>query len=309
LDVRLAAIDIDEGGPESPEAAIFPMQFDVYGRAAYEAFSLNVTLGERGVVRPVDPSLIGRISDAAGGLMSREHYLMWRPSATGPYLRIGRFYAPYGLRLAEHIFYVQRYTGFDLYEETYNLSGGYVAGDWEVHATAFTNVPSSLPDPLGAVGPPEKGGAAYGEKRFAQMAALGLQARAGIAPEESRYQGGAVGKLWVEPARLLFMGEADFIRQQFTGVSTAQNQFVSYVGATYFIRGLMAGVAYERFQEDLAVAGTGRNAYDAEVNFFPWAHVEVLLLGRYQKAENPTPPGPQNSAAASLWMLQLHYYL
>ena len=66
---------------------------------------------------------------------------MWKPSATGAYVRAGRFYAPYGLRLVEHIYYVRRFTGNALYEEPYALSGGYVADDWEVHATAFTPPP------------------------------------------------------------------------------------------------------------------------------------------------------------------------
>src|SRR5215471_8450234 len=308
-DFRAAFLYNNVGGPESPEIAkipigssfylpFFPMQLDVYGRAAYEAYSLNVTIGDRGVVRPVDPTLSGRTGDFAARLMSREHYFMWRPSATGPYVRAGRFFAPYGLRLAEHIYFVRRYTGFNLYEETYNLSGGYVADDWEVHATAFLGIPTSLPDFLGAVGIPESGGAVYAEKRFAGMAALGVQSRIGIASEEARYQGGAVGKLWIEQARLLVLAEADFIRQQVPAASAGQNQFVSYIGATYIIRGFMAGAAYERFQEDLAVSGTGRNAYDAEVNLFPGAHFEVGLLGRYQKAQAVAGGGPDSSAAS-----------
>src|SRR5438445_786070 len=40
-DVRLAAIRNDVGGPESPEVAAFPMQADLYARAAYDAFSFN----------------------------------------------------------------------------------------------------------------------------------------------------------------------------------------------------------------------------------------------------------------------------
>jgi hypothetical protein len=303
LDLRFAGLRNDVGGAESPEVAFFPMQADLYTRLAYDSFSLNVTVGARGVVRPVDPSLAGRSSDVMSRMMSREHYLMWRPSATGPYVRIGRFAAPYGLRLVEHIYYVRRYTGYNLYEETYNLSGGVVTDDWEVHATAFTNIPSTLPDFLGASGTAEKGGAAYGELRFNKMAALGLQTRVGIATEEARYQGGAVGKLWVDKVRLLFLGEADFIRQQLTGASVGQNQFASYLGATYVIRGLMAGVAYERFQEDLAVKGTGRNAYDVEVNLFPSAHFEVGLLGRLQSRV------AAGAGDASLAMLQLHYYL
>jgi hypothetical protein len=240
-------------------------------------------------------------------MMSREHYLMWRPSATGAYVRAGRFAAPYGLRLVEHIYYVRRYTGFNLYEETYNLSGGYVTDDWEVHATAFLHIPSSLPDFLGASGAAENGGAIYGERRFNQMAAVGLQTRIGIAGEEARYQGGAVGKLWIEKARVLVLGEADFIRQQLKGAAaTGQNQFVSYLGATYIIRGWMAGIAYERFQENLAVSRTGRNAYDVEVNMFPWAHFEVGVIGRYQRQ---AALGTTDNSQASLAMLQLHYYL
>jgi hypothetical protein len=305
-DLRLAGLINDVRGADAPESAFFPMQGDLYTRFAYEAFSLNLTVGARGVVRPPDPSLGGRSGDLLGRMISREHYLMWRPSATGPYLRAGRFNAPYGIRFVEHVFFVRRYTGFDLYEETYNFSGGVVNEDWELHATAFLHVPTSLPDFLGAAGAPENGGAVTGEYRLHKMAALGLQTRVGIAKEESRFQGGAVGKLWFEPARLLFLGEADFIRQQLSGASTGQNQFASYLGATYVIRGLMVGVAYERFQENLGVSATGRNAYDVEVNVLPWAHFELNLLGRYQRQGAP---GAAGGNPASLAMLQLHYYL
>ena len=306
LDLRVAGLRNDVGGAESPEVAFFPMQADLYTRVAYDAISLNVTVGARGVVRPPDPSLGGRSSDVLDRMMSREHYLMWRPSATGAYVRAGRFAAPYGLRLVEHIYYVRRHTGYNLYEETYNLSGGFVTDDWEVHATAFLHIPSSLPDFLGASGLAENGGVAYGEMRFNKMSAVGLQTRIGVGSEESRYQGGAVGKLWIEKARVLVLGEADFIRQQLTKASTGQNQFVSYLGATYIIRGFMAGVAYERFQEDLAVSRTGRNAYDLEVNLFPWAHFELGVLGRYQRQ---AAFGTTDDSRASLAMLQLHYYL
>jgi len=194
-DLRLAGIVNDVGGPESPETAAFPMQFDLYGRVAFtESLSLNVTIGDRGVVRPPDPSISGRSGDFVQRIMSREHYVMWRPSASGPYVRLGRFYAPYGLRLVEHITYVRRYTGYNLYEESYNSSGGYVVDDFEVHATAFTHAPNS-PDFFASSGAHESGFVAYGEKRFNGMASLAAQTRIAIATEEARYQGGGVGKL------------------------------------------------------------------------------------------------------------------
>jgi hypothetical protein len=218
---------------------------------------------------------------------------------------VGRFFAPYGLRFVEHVYYVRRYTGFNLYEETYNVAGGFVADEWEAHATLFAPVPTTLPDPLRSVGPREYGIAGYGELRLEKMSALAGQFRVGVGSEQSRYQVGGVGKLWVEKARLLMLGEANFIRQQIAGWG-GQNQFVSYLGPTLFLtRGLMAGVAYERFQENLAVKSTGRNAFDMQINFFPWAHCEVLLLGRWQI----TGSGSSDGASASLLMLQLHYYL
>jgi hypothetical protein len=307
-DFRLAFIRNDVGGPESPDTAVFPMQLDIYTRIAFgEAFSFNFTIGDRGIVRPVDPSLSGRASDFPDRLITREHYLMWRPSASGPYARVGRFFAPYGLRMVEHIYFIRRYTGFNLYEETYNLSGGYLSENFELHATAFAPVPASFPDFLGAVGYKEAGFAAYAEQRFAGMAAVALQTRIGIGAEESRYAGGVVGKLWIEPARILFLGEGDFIRQQLTNASFGQNQFVGYIGMTYFMKGIAATLAAERYQADLAVKGTGRFAGDFELQLFPYAHFELVLLGRYQKAD--LPQNGMDNGSGTLGMLQLHYYL
>jgi hypothetical protein len=306
-DFRLAIINNDVGSPAGAEVAAFPMQADLYVRAALtESLSLNVTGGVRGVVRPDDGSVSGRFAAAADDFISREHYVMWRPSATGPYIRAGRFFAPYGLRFVEHVYYVRRYTGFNLYEETYGGSAGYVADDWEAHLTGFVPVPTSLASPLRAIGPSESGVAGYGEVRIAKMSALAGQFRIALGSEASRYQVGGIGKLWLEKAKLLFLGEADFIHKTYSGPAYAENQFVSYVGAHFFpVRGLMGAIAYERYQENLDVSTTGRNAYDLQLNFFPWAHCEAVLLGRYQL----TGSGAIDGGTASLLMLQLHYYL
>jgi hypothetical protein len=136
------------------------------------------------------------------------------------------------------------------------------------------------------------------------MAALAAQARVGIGTDMSRYQGGLVGKLWIEPGKLLILAEGDFIRQQVTAASPAfgQNQFVSYSGLSFFpVQGLMLSAAYERYQENLAVRGTGVNAIDGQINFFPYAHCELLFLYRMQMM------GDQ--PLATLAMLQLHYYM
>lgn len=300
-DLRVAGLDNDAGSSGPPELAVFPMQAELYGRVGFgnSGLSLYVAGGLRGTTRP------GQNSHAAQfeSLMSREHYLMWKPSATGAYVRAGRFFAPYGLRMVEHIYYVRSVTGFNLYEETYNVSGGYLEDDWELHVTAFTTPPESLPLALRSTAH-GSGGAAYAEKRFASMAALALQARVAKSTDQTLYQGGVVGKVWLDSAKILFMAEADLQRRSTTGGGA--NQFVGYFGPTFFpAKGFMASLAFERYQEDLRVAGTAHTAVDVQLNYFPWAHCEVVLLGRYQM--NGT--GPADGPADSLGLLQLHYYL
>jgi hypothetical protein len=315
-DFRLATTRTADGGQESPQWAIFPMQADLYARLAFgDAVSLYLQGGLAGQARPDADPTGARLSSISDLFISREHYLMWRPSATGPYARIGKFYAPYGIRFVEHIFWVRRFTGYNLYNETYNVSGGYVADDWELHLTGFTPPPSGFPDALQSVGVRDSGVAAYYEKRFKGMSALAAQARLGMGQEASHYQGGLIGKLWLEPAKMLVLGEADIIRTQVSAPAAGETGFVSWIGPTFFpIRGLMITAAYERYQESLSANGTGRNALDLEVNFFPWAHCEIVLLGRYlmmtSATIDPATAGlVPNSVHGSLLMGQFHYYM
>jgi len=301
-DFRVAGIDNDAGSSGPPELAVFPMQADLAGRIGFgnTGLSLYVEGGLRGTTRPGNDSHAAQFES----LMSREHYVMWKPSATGAYVRAGRFYAPYGLRMVEHIYYVRSVTGFNLYEETYNVSGGYLDEDWELHVTAFTPPPNSLPLALRSTAK-GSGGAIYGERRFASMASLALQARVAKSTDQTLYQGGVVGKLWLDSAKILFMGEFDLQRRATNGGNGA-TQFVSYFGPTFFpVKGVMWSFALERYQEDLRVSGTAHSAVDVQINYFPWAHCEVVLLGRYQMNGTGLADGPADSLA----MLQLHYYL
>jgi len=228
---------------------------------------------------------------------------MWKPSATGAYVRIGRFYAPFGLRLAEHFSYVRRFMGFNLFEETYNASGGYLEENWEAHLTFFTRPPSKFPEWLQAGGSSFSGNgvSAYGERRFASNASLGVQVRAGQNDEKRFYQGGVDGRLWLEAAHLMFQAEADLAHSELTATKAGWSTFAGYLGATLFpIKGLNVTVAGERYHEDLHIAAA-RDAADLEVSFFPLPHFEVTSLGRYQFAGSQAP-------TAVMGLLMLHYY-
>jgi hypothetical protein len=67
-----------------------------------------------------------------------------------------------------------------------------------------------------------------------------------------------------------------------------------------FKRGWMLSGVVEAYLEDLAVEGTDRKAVSLELQWFPTAHVELLLLGRSQVI---------GGDPANLLMLQAHYYL
>ena len=299
-DFRGAFVDQDVQDPAGPTVAAFPMQADLNARLALPAgFSIEGVVGLRGQVR--DPDLLVPAQNfqpvSTSQLISREHYLMWEPQATGPYLRVGRFYAPYGLRLAEHILYINRDLGYDELEETYNVSGGFVYPHAELHLTAFA------PDFIRHIGSDEKGFAAYLEARFRDDAiALAGQMRVALAPGVTRLMGGAVGKAYLDGLHTLLLGEVDVIDNVFTDLGdSSRAQLVGAAGFTLFpVRGLMITALGERTQVDLQV----NDAYTAGtllLNWFPYAHFELQLMERVQF--------PSGGSAAQTLFLQIHYFL
>jgi hypothetical protein len=267
------------------------MQADLYSRVAFGPVSVYLNVGFRGTPRADQPSPLSR-------LISREHYIMYRPDNQGFYVRAGRFFAPYGLRVAEHTAYVRRYLGSNTLEETYGLSGGYVVDDWELHVTAF------VPDFLRPVGYREKGGAAYVEKRFGTRAAIGAQTRLGFGDLENRLSVGAVGKLLI--AKILLLAELDLVHQHFKDADVSRVQTVGYLGAsTFLVRGLMLQLTLERYDQDVSIGGQARTAASASLQFFFHAHFEASLYGQTQIIGS----GSDDGSSSQLLLLQVHYYL
>jgi hypothetical protein len=299
-DFRGAFVDQDVQDPAGPTVAVFPMQADVAARVALPAgFSVQGVLGLRGQVR--DPDLVVPIQNfqpvSTSQLVSREHYAMWEPESVGPYLRVGRFYAPYGLRMAEHILYINRDLGYDELEETYNVSGGFIYPNAELHVTAFA------PDFVRHIGSDEKGFAAYLESRFHDdTIALAGQMRVAVAPGVTKLMAGALGKGYIEGLHTLLLGEVDVVNNVFTDLGDiSRAQIVGAAGFTLFpVRGLMITALGERNQVDLQV----NDAYTAGtllVNWFPYAHFELQLMERVQV--------PSGGSAANTLFLQIHYFL
>jgi hypothetical protein len=299
-DFRFAFVDQDVQDPGGPTVAAFPMQADVAARVALPAgFSVEAVGGLRGQVRSPNQSVPFQNYQPVdtSELISREHYVMWQPEAVGPYLRVGRFYAPYGLRMAEHILYVNRDLGFDELEETYNVSGGFIYPNAELHLTAFA------PDFIRHIGSDEKGFAAYLEARFHDdTIALAGQMRLAISPGVSRWMTGAVGKGYVERLHLLLLGEVDVVNQVYTDLGDyTQTQIVGAGGFSLFpAAGVMITLLGERNQVDVTI-NDAWTAGTLLVNWFPYAHLEFQLMERVQV--------PTGGSAANTLFIQLHYFL
>jgi hypothetical protein len=307
LDFRGMYLRHDNGSPDGTDARVFPMQADAYARFAFlDTFSLAITGGIRGRVRGKLLSFSSQPDDVplgsnnfqsatAARFVSREHYLMWRSGALGPYVRAGRFFAPYGLRLAEHTTYIRKDLGQYLLQEGYGISAGAVQNEWEVHVTAF------LPDILRQYGSTEKGLAAMYERRFNDAIALGLQGRAGFTDDAKRYGGGAFAKTWVPAIKTLLMGEVNLIHMA-GNTGSGSNQMVAFLGPTVFpARGLWLSVFGEHSQTDIKSRNTATEAGNVQLNWFPYPHFEIVLQGRIQS--------PREQESAKTFFLQLHYFL
>lgn len=300
-DLRGAFVAEDVQDPRGPTLAVFPMQADAEARLALPGtgLSLSGTVGLRGQVR--DPDVLVPAENyqpvSTSQLISREHYLMYQPEAVGSYIRLGRFFAPFGLRFAEHTLYIRRDLGFDQLRETYNLSAGVVRPSWELHVTLFA------PDFVRQIGSDETGAAAYYEKRAADgTAAFALQGRVASAPGVTRFIGGLVGKAWIPQARTLLFGEVDGVNLLFDDPNVgSRRQVVAAAGLTLMpAPWLMATVLGEHNQIDVSFPDAW-TAVDAFVNWFPYAHVELQAVGRIQH--------PTGGDDAKTFLFQLHYFL
>jgi hypothetical protein len=87
--------------------------------------------------------------------------------------------------------------------------------------------------------------------------------------------------------------------------SPTRMQLETYVSATWMpTKGLMVGLYWDRFDQDLGTKADQKDAFGLQVNWFPYAHIEAILLSRMELIDFGG-----GGDTASYVMFQLHYYL
>ena len=249
----------------------FPMQGDLYAAFHHKGFSAHVTIGGR-------PAEFG--NEAATHVWSREHYVMWQTeegSATGLFLRAGRFMPVFGLRLAEHPVYTRRFGGTPLYGETYGVSASYITEKYEGHLTGFIKDP--LIDPVQHA----SGMAAYAELRVTSAASVGAEGMIEVSSDDQKFRGGVTGKYYLANLDLLFQGEFQFVNQRITGPAGggAPVQLVGYAMASKFLgKAMLLDLGVGHYDENIRVKDLDRDCIDLNFHWFSSSHFEAILNGR-----------------------------
>lgn len=289
-DVRFAAGLVDPG---SVSGDAYPMQVEVGAHATLPSgFSVTALGGLR------SPKEGG---SALHVLWSRQHYVMWQSDPgtnEGIYVRLGRLLPTYGLRLAEHVAYTQRFGGEQLYDEAYALAAAYVTSAFEVHATGFMHDRWDITTEKG------DGGALYGEVRLGEHAAVGVEGKYSSSTDVKSTYGGLTGKLYLPSADLQLQAEVELIGQHLAA-GDKYKQIAAYVLGSHPLGfgGLLLDVGLGHFTQDTRVKGLFRDCLDANLHWFWTSHTELLLTTRLELLDFGGSP------TGGYALAQIHYRL
>ncbi|MGE0550544.1 MAG: hypothetical protein AB7O24_14175 [Kofleriaceae bacterium] len=287
-DVRLAGLARRVRGGN--EAAVFPMQADLYARLAVGGVSVQATGGVLGAIREPAPFV-----DRLG---SREHFAMYQPESRAWYVRAGRFFPVFGLRLPDHTAYVRRFTGRHSLEEPYGVAAGITRDAWDLHASLIA--PFELHPTVGRHG---WGGAASAE-HVGDVSSTGLQLDVRRNEDGVRGWIGGTWKRWFEGSDLMLASELDAGLIVTDATREKITQLAGYAALTYRPgKPLGFQTAAHYFDPDAYLVGQERVALDGSVRWFPRAHFELSVLLRGEATVR------ELDRTNLFAMIQVHYFL
>ena len=141
----------------------------------------------------------------------------------------------------------------------------------------------------------------YLERRLlGETASVAVQGKFGAVEDTTRITGGAVARFFLEPAKVMFLAEGNIVHGQFSG--WAEDKFVGLAGFTFLPKNSVFFTFFaERSQTSIQVRDSATDALTGLLNWFPYPHTELQLMGRLQR--------PAGTETASTVLLQVHYWL
>jgi hypothetical protein len=291
----LGAAGYDYIGKNNPDNSpvLFPMQAELYAAATVQSFSLHVTAGAR------DP----QYDDNSTLFASREHWLQWQQNAGQPdglFIRVGRFEPVFGLRLAEHVDYNQRYGGEELYGEAYCAAIEYIDPRFEVHATSFLHDPWQGTTELG------DGATLYAEWRIRSTTSVGVEGKYDKTTDDRKLYGGITAKQYFATPGILIQLEGQVIHQNVIAddhYAGYDDQFIIYALGSYFLpHGFMIDLGAGDYNPYIQTRVLAQEVFDLNIHWFATSHIELALDSRLQ-----TGAGAGEGDANGYSLLLLHY--
>jgi hypothetical protein len=232
---------------------------------------------------------------APGNAFNRESYLLLRSEQQTAYLKAGRFFLPYGLRLEDDSAFIRQVSGVNFNSSDDGVEGGWTLGPWSLHL-AGTN---------GAAG----GAETNTGKQVSLLTDLVYSAwRIGASlntnnnDNADRDMGNVFAGL--RTGIVSWLGEVDY----FVDDGTPTGRRKSYAGLleanTEVARGHNLKLTYEYYDPDREVDEDQRTRYSLVWEYTPFQALQ--LRGGYRQNEGIPQNDQQN---AKELFVQLHAYL
>lgn len=307
-DIRIMNVTTQETKPSGlergtvAESATFPMEFELYG-AYHPASNLTayLDLGVQG--QKLLPDGETYASNAQKRAWVRETFLLLHDLPGSQYVRAGRFFQPYGWRIADHTAFTRRDTGFDQNRQAFGVEWGHA------YYESWSNVmlwhegveswPGELKSNFEANGVTAQGG--WRGMNFTAGGTVHYGKRK--ADDSTEFAAGPMWALSLFP--LIYMGELDYssdTRNQSEGGVTVKQLAAFHELQWHGITGFSPKFRYEWEDPDLALTENAKNRLLAGFEFNPYAGVQLDVVYRYEMSENP------KVSDRGQWLSQLHLY-
>ena len=257
----------------SDYAAVFPMQFELYGMARpWEHLVLYADAGMKAHRSDFSIESNGEttVTPVSEWFRVREVFAKIDHLPYNSYVRAGRFNPPFGWRLPDHTSFIRRSLGFDQDRQVFGVEGGINPNYLFAEAAVFKQGVDWWP---GDSGEPGWGVSATGGYRE-----LGWQAGASLAYVSEKDGGRQIiaGPLWALNAYpIAWMAEVD-IRHETGGLNGPTNGLYGYQEVQYlFTRGVAAKLKFDWLDPNIAWKDDHQNRITLGADFHPYTGVEI----------------------------------